>query len=183
MRKVTITTFLSLDGVMQGPGGPDEDRSGGFEHGGWMVPYAAEDSGRMVTEWIGQASAFLLGRVTYDIFAAYWPYAETDPKKSDFSEIARTFNRVTKYVATHSPDTLSWDHSEWLGNDVVAVLKDLKAKDGPDLLTQGSSELVHTLLENDLIDEFRLKYFPVLLGKGKRLFTEGSIPGALRSPT
>jgi dihydrofolate reductase len=126
----------------------------------------------------------LLGRKTYDIFAAHWPYAETDRTEDAFdelnSDIAATFNRITKYVATHRPDSLTWQNSEALGADVVARLHALKQEDGPNLLIQGSSALIQTLLANDLIDEFRLSIFPLLLGKGKRLFGEGTQPRGLK---
>jgi dihydrofolate reductase len=126
----------------------------------------------------------LLGRKTYDIFAAHWPHIQIDPTASDFdrlnADIANTFNRITKYVATHSPDTLAWQNSQALGGDVVATLRELKKSDGPVLLTQGSTVLIQTLLANDLIDELRLLILPVVLGKGKRLFGDGAIPAAFR---
>ena len=126
----------------------------------------------------------LLGRRTYDIFAAHWPYVQHDPAASDFdklnSDIAATFNRITKYVATHSPETLTWQNSRSLGDDVVATLRELKQTDGPVLLTQGSTELLQTLLANDLVDELRLLIFPLVLGRGKRLFGDGTVPAAFR---
>ncbi|TJX01203.1 MAG: dihydrofolate reductase, partial [Mesorhizobium sp.] len=144
MRKITTATFVSLDGVMQAPGGPEEDPVGGFEFGGWTFHYWDDVGGAFIGETFAKPFALLLGRKTYDIFAAHWPYQKDDP-------IADRFNAVTKYVATHQPDTLSWQNSQSLGDDVVATLRQLKQEDGPDLLIQGSSELIQTLLANDLI--------------------------------
>jgi dihydrofolate reductase len=177
MRKLIVGTFLSLDGVMQAPGGPDEDTSGGFRFGGWIVPHFDEAGGEVLEGWMSQPYDLLLGRRTYDIFAAYWPH---QPQDHPDHAIAETFNRITKYVATHRPDGLDWHNSEWLGEDVVARLRELKAGDGPALLVQGSSELVHQLLASGLVDEFHLMVFPVLLGRGKRLFDDGTLPSALK---
>lgn len=177
MRRLIVGTFLSLDGVMQAPGGPDEDTSGGFRFGGWIVPYSDEATGEVLEGWLSQPYDLLLGRRTYDIFAAYWPHQRSDHPDHG---IAETFNRVTKYVATHRPESLEWHNSEWLGEDIVARLRALKAGDGPDLLVQGSSELVHQLLAHGLVDEFHLMVFPVLLGRGKRLFDGGTLPSALK---
>jgi dihydrofolate reductase len=129
--------------------------------------------GQAMGETFSRPFDLLLGRKTYDIFAAHWPHIENDP-------IAEAFNRVKKYVATHSPDTLSWQNSQWLGDDVVGSLRELKRQDGPDLLIQGSSVLIQTLLQADLIDEFRLLIFPVVLGSGKRLFGNGAMPTGLK---
>jgi dihydrofolate reductase len=176
--------MVSLDGVMQAPGGPEEDPTGGFKYGGWVPPYWDESLGACMDETFSAPFELLLGRKTYDIFAAYWPYADHDPTASDFdrlnSDIARKFNATTKYVATHSPDTLSWRNSKPLGSDVAAAVSDLKRQDGPDLLIQGSSVLIQTLLANHFIDEIRLLTFPLVLGKGKRLFGEGTMPAAFR---
>jgi dihydrofolate reductase len=184
MRKIVAGAFVSLDGVMQAPGGPDEDPTGGFEYGGWATTHWDDVIGAAMAETFAAPFDLLLGRKTYDIFAAHWPYVETDPTKSAFdklnSDIAATFNAITKYVATHSPDTLSWQNSRSLGSDVVATLRALKKEDGPDLLTQGSTELLQTLLANDLVDELRLIIFPIVLGKGKRLFGNGAVPAAFR---
>lgn len=178
MRRLIVGTFLSLDGVMQAPGGPDEDTSSGFEHGGWVAPHWDDAVNQALDTWLSRPYDLLLGRRTYDIFAAYWPrFPEDDP---DSGGIANTFNRVTKYVATHHPESLDWAHSEALGDDIVARLRELKAGDGPDLLVQGSATLVQQLLANGLVDEFHLMVFPVLLGKGKRLFDDGSLPSALK---
>lgn len=173
MRKIIAATFVSLDGVMQAPGGPEEDPVGGFKFGGWTFHYFDEVAGVAMEELFSKPFALLLGRRTYDIFAAYWPY-QNDP-------IGDAFNPATKYVATHRPDTLTWENTQWLGDDIVAALRRLKKEDGPDLLIQGSGELIQTLLANGLIDEIRLMIFPLLLGKGKRLFDGGAMPGRLQA--
>ena len=184
MRKVIVGAFVSLDGVMQAPGGPEEDPTGGFEHGGWVAPHWDDTIGAAMDETFSTPFDLLLGRRTYDIFAAHWPYVGHDPAAGTFdrlnSDIARTFNSITKYVATHSPDTLSWQNSRPLGRDVVARVRELKKADGTVLLTQGSSELVQTLLANDLVDELRLLIFPIVLGQGKRLFGDGAVPATFR---
>lgn len=184
MRKVLASTFVSLDGVMQAPGGPEEDRSGGFSSGGWIMPYGDESVGAVIDELFAAPFDLLLGRRTYDIFAAYWPTFKVDPVADPLSvgaeNIAYQFNRVTKYVATHSPETLTWQNSRGLGADVPAAVRELKQGEGPDLLIQGSSELVQTLLAHELIDELRLLIYPIVLGRGKRLFGTGSIPTAFR---
>jgi dihydrofolate reductase len=184
MRKIVVAAFVSLDGVMQAPGGPDEDASGGFEYGGWTTPYGDEVLGAAIGEGMAKPFDLLLGRNTYDIFAAHWPYIATDPSSDTYDEgeaqIARTFNGTTKYVATHEPDTLAWENSQWLGEDAVAALRDLKKKDGPDLLIWGSSDLIQQLLAADLIDELNLMIYPLALGKGKRLFGDGTTPAAFK---
>ncbi|MER9616586.1 dihydrofolate reductase family protein [Mesorhizobium sp. M0207] len=173
MKKIIAATFVSLDGVMQAPGGPQEDPVGGFKFGGWTFHYWDDVMGAAMGETFSKPFALLLGRKTYDIFAAHWPYQKNDP-------IADIFNAVTKYVATHRPDSLSWQNSQPLGSDVVATLRRMKQEDGPDLLIQGSSELIQTLLANDLIDEISLLIFPLVLGKGKKLFGSGTIPAAFK---
>jgi dihydrofolate reductase len=182
MRKIIASAFVSLDGVMQAPGGPEEDPTGGFKYGGWTAPYWDDVLSAAMDEVLATPFDLLLGRKTYDIFAAYWPYMSTDPAGDDFSalvsDVTRKFNRATKYVATHRPQTLTWENSQWLGNDVVATLRDLKTQSGPALLVQGSSDLVHTLLAHDLVDEVTLLTFPLAFGKGKRFFGEDSRPGA-----
>ena len=184
MRKIVAGAMVSLDGVMQAPGGPEEDPSGGFKYGGWIAPLFDDKFGAALDEQFRQPFDLLLGRRTYDIFAAYWPHMQTDPAASDFdpfnANIAQTFDRATKYVATHSPETLSWQNSEALGGDVIARLRQLKNEDGPLLLTQGSTELLQQLLAADLVDELRLVISPVILGKGKRLFGAGTIPAGLK---
>jgi dihydrofolate reductase len=184
MRKIVAGAFLSLDGVMQAPGGPEEDPTGGFKYGGWTAAYWDDIIGAAMGETFAAPFDLLLGRKTYDIFAAHWPYIEVDPEKSEFdklnADVARTFNSAVKYVATRSPQTLAWQNSELLGSDIVATLRELKKKSGPMLLIQGSSNLIQTLLKHDLIDEFRLVIFPLVLGKGKRLFGDGTMPVAFR---
>lgn len=184
MRRIVAATFVSLDGVMQAPGGPQEDTTGGFRHGGWTVNYFDEAVGAVIGEAFQQPFDLLLGRRTYDIFAAHWPHVATDPAADGYDEgsaqIAESFDRVTKYVATHSPGTLDWKNTEWLGENVVARLTDLKKQDGPTLLIQGSSDLIQQLLAADLIDEFSLLVFPLVLGEGKRLFGDGTLPGSFR---
>jgi dihydrofolate reductase len=187
MRKIIVTAFISLDGVIQAPGGPEEDPTGGFEYGGWTTTYGDDVLGAAIGEGMSRPFDLLLGRNTYDIFAAHWPDIPTDPSSDGYNpgeaEIARTFNRVTKYVATHEPDTLSWENSQGLGKDVVATVRALKKEDGPALLIWGSSKLIQQLLAADLVDEFRLMIYPLVFGKGKRLFGDGTIPAALRLET
>jgi dihydrofolate reductase len=175
MRKIIVATFISLDGVMQAPGGPKEDPTGGFAFGGWNPPYFDEAVGGAIGEIFSRPFDLLLGRKTYDIFAAHWPYV-TDAN----DPIAAGLNRSTKYVASRSSPKLTWQNSRWLGEDTVAALKTVKGEDGPDLLVQGSSELLQTLWANGLVDEFSTLTFPVLLGKGKRLFGSGTAPAALK---
>jgi dihydrofolate reductase len=180
MREIVSAAFVSLDGVMQAPGAPDEDRSGGFQYGGWLAPFMDDAIGAAVTDLlITTPCDLLLGRNTYDIFAAYWPHAGNDPNELT-RQIAKRFAAATKYVATHHPESLTWQNSRALGKDVVAALRALKKEDGPPLVTQGSSALLQTLLENDLIDEIRLFTFPLTLGSGKRFFGSGTQPRAFR---
>ena len=175
MRKIFVAAFVSLDGIMQSPGGPDEDPTGGFKHGGWVAPHFDDQSGNVVDEMFSRPFDLLLGRKTYDIFAAHWPYAGAD------DPIGGLFGKVTKYVATRNPDfDLSWENSVSLGPDVVASLKALKAQDGPDLMTQGSADFLQTLFKEDLVDDIQTMTFPVVLGGGKRLFQGGAAPGALK---
>jgi dihydrofolate reductase len=172
MRKVIDAAFVSLDGVMQAPGGPQEDPTGGFTLGGWTVNYWDETMGEVMDKIFSEPFDLLLGRKTYEIFAAYWPYAGSDP-------IGEKFNAVTKYVATSSNEPLTWQNSVAI-HDVVEEVGRLKKQDGPNLLLQGSGNLIQTLLANDLIDEFNLLTFPVLLGRGKRLFGQGTMPAGLQ---
>ncbi|HXA21193.1 MAG TPA: dihydrofolate reductase family protein [Acetobacteraceae bacterium] len=175
MRKIIVATFTSLDGVMQAPGGPREDPTGGFALGGWTAPHFDAALGASMGEIFGRPFDLLLGRKTYDIFAAHWPFVG-DPN----DPIAGLFNQVTKYVASRSSPKLSWQNSRWLGRDIVASLKTLKGEDGPDLLVQGSSDLLQTLWKHGLVDEFSVLIFPVVLGKGKRLFGDGAVPVGLK---
>ena len=180
MRKIVTAAFVSLDGVMQAPGGPDEDPTGGFEHGGWLAPLWDDVTATAVDKLFSTPFDLLLGRRTYDIFAAYWPHVATDPKALGYDEgnatISKRFDMATKYVATHRPESLAWGRSRSLGDDVVGALREIKRGDGPKLLTQGSSVLIQTLLANDLIDEMHVLTFPVTLGRGKRLFADGARP-------
>jgi dihydrofolate reductase len=169
MRKIIVLTFLSLDGVMQGPGGPTEDTSGNFTYGGWTVPYFDEFLGNIMGEQMGQPFDLLLGRKTFEMFASYWPqHVEEGPE----------INNATKYVASNTLTSHEWEKSVFLSGNVVDEIKKLKAQDGLDLQVHGSAELIQTLLEHDLVDEFWLKIFPVTLGAGKRLFDQGTIPAA-----
>ncbi|MEF0942275.1 dihydrofolate reductase family protein [Rhizobium sp. BR 362] len=174
MRRIIASTFVSLDGIMQAPGAPQEDPSGGFQFGGWTFHYFDEATGAALGEIFDKPFDLLLGRKTYDIFAAYWPYADQDDR------IAVLFNRVTKYVATRGNSSLDWNNSRSLGPDVTAALTELKKGEGPDLLIQGSGNLIQTLLRHGLIDEYTVLTFPLLLGKGKKLFADGTVPVALK---
>jgi len=170
MRKLNVLTFMTLDGVMQAPGGPGEDESGGFKYGGWSVGYFDDELGRAMGEQMSRPFDLLLGRRTYDIFAAHWPRVPAD------DPAGQVINRATKYVVTHRPVTTDWKTTVPISGDVVARIKALKQENGPELQVHGSSNLIQTLLKNDLIDELLLKIYPVTVGSGKRLFGEGTIP-------
>ena len=174
MRKLVVGTFLTLDGVMQAPGGPDEDREGGFRHGGWLVPYFDEKFGEVMTEWTKRAGAFLLGRKTYEMFAASWPKS-TDPS----DEIAAARNTRPKFVASRTLNKVNWNNSHLLEGDVAEEVAKLKAKEGGEIQVHASGNLLQTL-EHDLIDTLRIWQFPVVIGAGKRLFGKGTIPGSFR---
>jgi dihydrofolate reductase len=167
MRKIVILEFISLDGVMQAIGTPEEDTSGGFEYGGWTVPYADEFMNEVMREQMAKPFNLLLGRRTFEIFAYYWPKNE---------DKWPGINTVTKYVASNSLTKHEWKNSVFLKGDVVNEIKKLKEQDGPDLQVYGSGNLIQTLLKHDLVDELWIKIFPITLGKGKKLFTEGTIP-------
>ncbi|HEX8037329.1 MAG TPA: dihydrofolate reductase family protein [Ktedonobacterales bacterium] len=169
MRKLVVLTFVTLDGVMQAPGGPEEDPAGGFTHGGWTVPYFDDFLGEAMTEQMGKPFDLLLGRKTYELFASYWPH---------HNEEGAGLNTATKYVASHAPMELPWEPSVLLQGDIVDEVKKLKAQDGPELQVHGSGNLIQTLLKHDLVDELWLKIFPITLGTGKRLFGEGTAPAA-----
>jgi dihydrofolate reductase len=160
---------------MQAPGGPNEDREGGFRHGGWLVPYFDEKFGEIMTEWTKRAGAFLLGRKTYEIFAASWPKS-TDPA----DEIATALNTRPKFVASRTLDKVTWNNSHLLNGDVIEEVAKLKVLEGSEIQVHGSSNLLQTLLKHDLIDTLRIWQFPVVVGSGKRLFGEGTIPGSFR---
>jgi len=172
MRKLIVQTFLTLDGVMQAPGGPEEDDSGGFTYGGWSVNYWDEQMGEVMGEATSKPFAMVLGRKTYDIMAAHWPHASEE-------EGAPVFNEATKYVVSRSQPTLEWSNSVLIEGDAAEGLAALKADDGPELQVHGSGNLIQTVLRNDLVDEFRLWVFPLVIGSGKRLFGEGTIPAGL----
>ncbi|ANP86415.1 dihydrofolate reductase family protein [Rhizobium leguminosarum] len=174
MRKLVTAAFVSLDGVMQAPGAPQEDSTGGFTLGGWTVNYWDESMGSFMDGNFTDPFALVLGRKTYEIFAAHWPFVGKD------DPIGKAFNAATKYVATTSAEPLTWENSVALRGDAAAEIARLKQEDGPDLLTQGSSGLLQTLLAHDLIDELRLLTFPLILGPGKRLFGKGARPEALK---
>ena len=173
MRKIIVSTFLSLDGVMQAPGGPGEDPEGGFDQEGWSVNYWDERMGEIMTEFMGTPFDLLLGRKTYEIFAAHWPHASDD-------EGAGPLNAATKHVVSTTLASADWSPSVLIGKDVVERITRLKQEDGPDLQVHGSSRLIQTLIAHDLVDEYHLLIFPLLLGKGKRLFGDGVIPAGLR---
>jgi len=173
MREVLVTTFLTLDGVMQAPGGPEEDGSGGFASGGWSVSYWDDAMGDAMGEVMGVPFDLLLGRTTYEIFASYWPAA---PEEAG----AKPLNDATKYVASHGSPSLAWGPAVLLEGDVAEDVAALKAGDGPQLQVHGSGNLIQTLLRNGLVDRFVLWTFPVVVGSGKRLFAEGAIPAGLR---
>lgn len=174
MRKIIVSTFLTLDGVMQAPGGAGEDDDGGFAHGGWSVNYWDERMGEIMTEFMGSAPLdLLLGRKTYEIFAAYWPHATEE-------EGAAPLNNATKYVVSTTLASADWHPSVLIGEDVVERIAQLKGQDGPELQVHGSSRLIQTLITHDLVDEFRLLIFPLVLGDGKRLFGDGVVPAGLR---
>jgi dihydrofolate reductase len=172
MRKLSINTFVSLDGVMQAPGGPDEDRSGGFEHGGWVFGYWDDAGGQIMDEYVKKPFDLLLGRKTYEIFSAYWPY------QSD--AMAHALNGATKWVASRTLKTVDWRDSNLIQGDAGEGVKKLKEQPGPDIQVHGSGNLIQTLLKHNLIDEFRIWVFPVVLGKGKRLFADGARPAGLK---
>ena len=173
MRKLIVSTFLTLDGVMQAPGGPGEDDSGGFTLGGWSVNYWDEQMGQVMGAAMGTPFDLLLGRRTYDIFAAYWPHATDEAG-------AKPLNDATKYVASRSRPTLEWSKSVLIEGDAAEGVAALKKEDGPELQVHGSGNLIQTLMRHNLVDQYRLWVFPLVIGSGKRLFSEGTVPSALQ---
>jgi dihydrofolate reductase len=168
MRELVVNTFLTLDGVMQAPGGPEEDPSGGFEHGGWSFGYWDEQMQERMGEFMSKPFELLLGRKTYEIFAAHWPHTDEPP--------AELFNSITKHVASTTRKDLEWQNSKLIEGEVPEGIRALKQEDGPELQVHGSANLIQTLLEQGLVDEFSLWIFPLVLGKGKRLFDGGTVP-------
>ena len=175
MRKLVVGTFVTLDGVMQAPAGPDEDRDGGFEHGGWLVPFFDQTLVEIMTGWTARAGAFLFGRRTYEIFAGSWPNS-TDPE----DEIAVALNTRPKFVASRTLDRLDWSNSFLIQGNASQEVAKLKAQDGGEIQVHGSGDLLQSLLRADLVDTLRIWQFPVVLGTGKRLFGEGTIPRSFR---
>jgi dihydrofolate reductase len=173
MRKLIVSTFLTLDGVMQAPGGPGEDDSGGFAHGGWSVNYWDEKMGQVMGEAMSTPFDLVLGRKTYDIFAAYWPHASDDAG-------AKPLNDATKYVASRSRPRLEWRTSVLIEGDAAEGIAALKQEDGPELQVHGSGNLIQTLLRHNLVDQYRLWVFPLVIGSGKRLFSDGTVPSGLK---
>ena len=173
MRKLIVQSFITLDGVIQAPGGPEEDTSGGFTYGGWQAPYLDDVGAKIMDEEWREPIDLLLGRKTFEIFASYWPYhSEGQPGSG--------INNATKYVASTTLHAHDWKKSVFLKGDVAEEVRTLKQQAGPDLWIYGSGNLIQTLLKHDLIDEFWLKIYPITLGTGKRLFAEGTIPAAFK---
>lgn len=169
MRKLILLEFITLDGIIQAPGGPKEDASGNFKYGGWTVPYFDDFAGKIMSKQMKEPFSLLLGRKTFEIFASYWPH-----HANEWPGI----NEATKYVASKTLSSSDWHNSVFLRGNIVAEIKKIKAGKGPHLQVYGSSNFVQTLLKNDLVDELWLKIFPIVLGKGKHLFEEGTIPAA-----
>ncbi len=173
MRKLIVLTFITLDGVMQAPGGPKEDTSGNFKYGGWSAGYWDDFMGDVMNTQMAEPFDMLLGRKTYEIFAAYWPTATNEPT-------ADRLNQAKKYVVSTTLTKLDWNNSTIITGNIADETKKLKQQDGPEIQVHGSSNLIQTLLKNDLVDEFRLKIFPVTIGTGKRLFGDGTIPASFK---
>jgi dihydrofolate reductase len=176
VRDITVGTFLTVDGVMQAPGGPEEDPTGGFSHGGWSVNYWDDLMMQRMTESMARPFDLLLGRKTYEIFAAHWPHVTDDP-------MADVLNRATKYVVSTTLDRADWRNTTVIRpgeRSIPEQLRRLKAQDGPEIQVHGSGQLIQTLIQHDLVDRYRLMIFPLLLGSGRRLFADGTIPAGLR---
>jgi dihydrofolate reductase len=177
MSTIVVQAFITLDGVVQAGGGPDEDREGGFEHGGWMMKYdeqmdKADEGGKLVLEWESKTEALLLGRKTYEIWAGAWGVWDENADGL-LGELTRRYNRIPKYVASRTLTEVGWKNSHLLGPDVPTAVKNLRAKPGGEIRVWGSTELIRTLAEHDLIDEYRLAVYPLVLGTGKKLFSDG----------
>lgn len=179
MRKIITNTFTTLDGVMQAPGGPDEDPTGGFKYGGWSVNYWDEMMAKVIMDMMAKPFDLLLGRKTYDIFAAHWPFVKNDPDKLN-AMAADKLNSARKYVVSRTLAKADWENSTLITGDAVKEIMELKKQDGPEIQVHGSGNLIQNLLKNDLIDEFRVWTFPLTIGDGKRLFGEGTIPVGLK---
>jgi len=175
MRKLIVLSFISLDGVMQAPGGPEEDPTGGFKHEGWVFGYFDDFFLKVMVKQMSKPFDLLLGRITYEIFAAYWPYANTSE-----NPFAARINNAKKYVASKTLTKLDWNNSELIKGDVWNEIKKIKEQDGPEIQVHGSGNLIQMLLKHDLVDELWLKVFPITLGVGKRLFAEGTIPAGFK---
>lgn len=176
MSTIAINMFLTLDGVAQGPGGPEEDQEGGFTYGGWTVSHFTDQLGEIIGPWHSGAGALLLGRKTYDIFAGFWPNV---PDDAEDAEMAKILNETPKYVASRTLTSPEWQNSTVLDGDIPTAVAELKKQDLGELLVIGSLDLAQTLIRHNLVDEYRLLVYPVLLGAGKRLFADGTVPAAL----
>jgi len=177
MSKIVVDTFLTLDGVLQAPGGPGEDREGDFPHGGWQVQHFDEECGAYIGEGFARIEGLLLGRKTYDIFAGFWPNVSADQEDG---AIAEALNSLPKYVASRTLKSVDWQNSTLLGDNVPAAVSKLREQEGGEIHVMGSGDLIQTLIKHDLVDEFSLMIFPVVLGTGKRLFGEGTVPAAFK---
>jgi dihydrofolate reductase len=180
VRKIIVNAFVTLDGVMQAPGGPEEDPTGGFKYGGWSVNYWDEMMAKVITdELLAKPFDLLFGRKTYDIFAAHWPHVKNDPDRLN-AMAAGKLNGARKYVVSKTLAKAGWQNSTIVAGDAAKEIRELKNQDGPEIQVHGSSNLIQTLLKNDLIDEFRVWTFPLVIGNGKRLFGEGTVLAGLK---
>ncbi|MFI6709146.1 dihydrofolate reductase family protein [Nonomuraea sp. NPDC050478] len=171
--RLVVSAFVSLDGVMQAPGGPGEDDDNGFKHGGWLAPHVDEGFNRIMGDQLDRADGMLLGRRSYDILSSYWPHVSDEDGGAEI-------NSMRKYVATRSPMTAEWRNTEVLAGEAAQTVADLKRRTDGEIITQGSSDLIRTLQRAELVDEYRLMVFPVVLGEGKRMFAEGTLPAGLK---